>query len=81
MLPRAHVVVRVERLERPISCPITHLPWPRDGPIATRPTLRGFPFFIVPSLMDKKMAGPFQLSVYSDKAIVVQKLDDGARKL
>ena len=40
-----------------------------------------FPFFIVPSLMDKKMAGPFQLSVYSDKAIVVQKLDDGARKL
>ena len=40
-----------------------------------------FPFFIVPSLMDKKMAGPFQLSIYSDKAIVIQKLDDGARKL
>ena len=40
-----------------------------------------FPFFIVPSLLDKKMSGPFQLTVYSDKAIAVQMLDDSARKL
>ena len=41
----------------------------------------GFPFFIVPSLLDKKMDGPFQLMVYSDKPIVIQMLDDEARKL
>ena len=41
----------------------------------------GFPFFIVPSLLDKKMAGPFALTIYSDKAIVIQMLDDEARKL
>ena len=41
----------------------------------------GFPFFIVPSLLDKKMSGPFQLTVYSDKDIVIQMLDDSARKL
>jgi hypothetical protein len=41
----------------------------------------GFPFFLVPSLLDKKMAGPFQMTVYSDKAIVIQMLDDSARKL
>ena len=40
-----------------------------------------FPFFIVPSLMDKKMAGPFTLQVFADKAIVIQMLDDSARKL
>ena len=41
----------------------------------------GFPFFIVPSLLDKKMAGPFTLTVYSDKGVVIQMLDDDARKL
>ena len=41
----------------------------------------GFPFFIVPSLLDKKMSGPFSLTVYSDKAIVIQQLDDESRKL
>lgn len=41
----------------------------------------GFPFFIVPSLMDKKMNGPFQLMIYSDKPIVIQMLDDATRKL
>ena len=40
-----------------------------------------FPFFIVPSLTDKKMSGPFTLQVYSDKGIVIQMLDDEARKL
>ena len=40
-----------------------------------------FPFFVVPSLMDKKMAGPFKLSICSDKAVVVQVLDDEARKI
>lgn len=39
-----------------------------------------FPFFVVPSLMDKKMAGPLKLTVASDKSIVVQMLDDTARK-
>jgi hypothetical protein len=41
----------------------------------------GFPFFIVPSLMDKKMAGPFLIQIISDKKIVIQVLDDDARKL
>ena len=41
----------------------------------------GFPFFIVPSLFDKKMDGNFQLLVYSEKPIVIQMLDDAARKL
>jgi hypothetical protein len=41
----------------------------------------GFPFFIVPSLMDKKMAGPFMIQIISDKEIVIQVLDDAARKL
>lgn len=41
----------------------------------------GFPFFIVPSLMDKKMAGPFMMTIYSDKGIVVQMLDDASRKI
>ena len=40
-----------------------------------------FPFFIVPSLMDKKMAGPFMIQIISDKEIVIQVLDDAARKL
>jgi hypothetical protein len=42
---------------------------------------RGFPFFIVPSLQDKKQDGNFQLLVYSDKPIVVQMLSDEDRKL
>ncbi len=41
----------------------------------------GFPFFVVPSLTDKKMEGGFQLLVYSDKPVVIQMLDDEARKL
>ena len=40
-----------------------------------------FPFFIVPSLMDKRMEGAFQLTVYSDKAVTVQQLDDADRKV
>ena len=40
-----------------------------------------FPFFIVPSLFDKKMDGPFSIQIYSEKAIVIQMLDDEARKL
>ena len=42
---------------------------------------KNFPFFIVPSLFDKKMDGPFSLVIYSDKPIVIQMLDDEARKL
>jgi len=42
---------------------------------------RGFPFFLVPSLFDKKQEGNFQLLVYSDKPIVVQMLSDEDRKL
>jgi len=42
---------------------------------------RGFPFFIVPSLFDKKQAGPFQCCIYSDKPIMVQMLDEADRKL
>jgi len=41
----------------------------------------GFPFFIVPSLMDKKMSGNFTMIVYSDKPVTIQMLDDAARKL
>ena len=41
----------------------------------------GFPFFIVPSMLDKKADGPLQLLVYSNKPVVVQVLDDEARKL
>jgi hypothetical protein len=40
-----------------------------------------FPFFIVPSLLDKKMSGPFSLTIYADKPIVIQQLDDESRKL
>ena len=40
-----------------------------------------FPFFIVPSLFDKKMSGPFQLLIYSERPVVIQMLDDEARKL
>jgi len=42
---------------------------------------RGFPFFIVPSLFDKRMDGNFQLLIYSDKPVIIQMLDDAARKL
>ena len=42
---------------------------------------RGFPFFIVPSLFDKKQEGNFQLLVYSDKPVVIQMLSDEDRKL
>jgi len=31
--------------------------------------------------MDKKMAGPFLIQIISDKKIVIQVLDDAARKL
>ena len=40
-----------------------------------------FPSFIVPSLLDKKMSGPFSLTIYADKPIVIQQLDDESRKL
>ena len=42
---------------------------------------RGFPFFIVPALMDKKQDGPMQVLIYSDKPIAVQMLADEDRKL
>ena len=42
---------------------------------------KNFPFFIVPSLFDKKMDGPFSLQIYSSAPIVIQMLDDDARKL
>ena len=32
-------------------------------------------------MLRKKMSGPFSLTVYSDKAIVIQQLDDESRKL
>ena len=58
------------------------LPWPLfiSAPPFTA-YAANFPFFIVPSLMDKKMAGPFSLQIYSDVGIVIQMLDDEARKL
>ncbi|KAK3272310.1 hypothetical protein CYMTET_19384, partial [Cymbomonas tetramitiformis] len=39
------------------------------------------PFFIVPSLDDKKASGRFTMIVYSDKPLVIEPLEEGERNL